>query len=206
VRNISDDETYLRVYQFMMPFQQSRGALLDFEGCPAAVPSIHGHIWMPIDDEHTWVYNWMCSADDRYPISDEYWAAHESHMGRGREHYQEGSYWLRLDQSNDFGIDRELQRTRTYTGIQGINTQDFALQTGMGCIVDRSTEALGSTDMAIQTARRMLVEAMDQVEAGNDPVGVTPESHGAGRGADMLVPKGSPWREASKDATLAHWT
>ena len=76
----------------------------------------------------------------------------------------------------------------------------------MGPVVDRSTEALGSTDMAIRTARRLLIEAMDHVAAGADPVGVTPESHGSARGADMIVPKGSPWREASKDATLAHWT
>jgi phthalate 4,5-dioxygenase oxygenase subunit len=205
LRNVSDEQTYLRVYQFMMPFQQSRGGLLDFEGNPATLPSIHGHMWMPIDDEHTWVYNWMYAADDRYPISDEYWWDQESRMGRGREHFREGTYWLKLDPSNDYGIDREVQRTKTFTGIEGINTQDFALQTGMGPIVDRSTEALGSTDMAIQTARRLLIEAMDEVAAGKDPVGVSPESHGGVRGADMIVAKGSPWREASKDVTLAQW-
>jgi len=206
LRRISDDQIYLRVYQFLMPFQQSRGGLLDFEGNPAELPSIHGHMWMPIDDENTWVYNWMCSTDDRYPINDEYWWKHESRMGRGKEHFRPGTYWLKLNQSNDYGIDREVQRTKTYTGIEGINTQDFALQTGMGPIVDRSTEALGSTDLAIQTCRRMLLEATDQVEAGLDPVGVMPEAHRGVRGADMIVPAGSAWREVSKDATLAQWT
>jgi phthalate 4,5-dioxygenase oxygenase subunit len=205
LRHISEDQTYLRLYQFMMPFQQSRGSLVDWEGRPADLPKIDGHMWVPIDDEHTFVYNWMCATDERYPVSDEFWADHESRMGRGKEHFREGTYWLEADQSNDYFIDREVQRTRTYTGIEGINTQDFALQTGMGAIVDRSTEALGSTDMAIQTCRRMLLEAADAVEAGQDPVGVDPESHRLARGADLLVPRGSDWRDVSKEATLAHW-
>ena len=205
IRNVSDEQTYLRVYQFIMPFQQSRGGLVDWEGNVAKLPSIHGHLWVPIDDEHTFVYNWMYSADDRYPISEEYWWDHESRMGRGREHFKPGTYWLKLDQSNDYGIDREVQRTKTFTGIEGINTQDFALQTGMGPIVDRSAEALGSTDMAIQTARRMLLEAADEVEADRDPVGIEPESHRLPRGADLMVPHGSDWRDVSKEAALAYW-
>lgn len=205
IRNVSDEQTYLRVYQFIMPFQQSRGGLIDFEGNVAKLPSIHGHIWVPIDDENTFVYNWMYASDDRFPISDKFWADQESRMGRGEEHYKPGTYWLKLDQSNDYGIDREVQRTKTFTGIEGINTQDFALQTGMGPIVDRSTEALGSTDMAIQMARRMLLEATDAVERGDDPVGAEPESHRLARGADMLVPKGSAWRDVSKEAVQAYW-
>ena len=206
LRNISDEQTYLRLYQFMMPFQQSRGSLLDFEGKPADLPSIHGHIWVPIDDENTFVYNWMYAADERHPISDEYWAQTESRMGRGREHFVEGSYWLKASHANDYFIDREVQRTKTYTGIAGINTQDFALQTGMGSIVDRSTEALGSTDMAIQTCRRLLLEAADEVEAGRDPRGIDPTAAKDWRGADVLVPRGTEWRDVAKEATLASWT
>jgi hypothetical protein len=41
--------------------------------------------------------------------------------------------------------------------IQGINTQDFAIQTGMGRIVDRSQEALGS------------VEGIDWIPSGIHP-------------------------------------
>jgi phenylpropionate dioxygenase-like ring-hydroxylating dioxygenase large terminal subunit len=205
IRNVSDEQTYLRVYQFLMPFQQSRGGLLDWEGNQPPVPSIHGHMWVPIDDEHTFVYNWMYATDDRFPISDEFWADQESRMGRGTEHYQPGTYWLKLSQANDYGIDRQVQRTRTFTGIEGVNTQDFALQTGMGAITDRSKEALGSTDMAVQTARKLLLEAADDVEAGKDPVGIEPDSHRLARGADLLVPRGSEWRDVSKEATLAYW-
>jgi phenylpropionate dioxygenase-like ring-hydroxylating dioxygenase large terminal subunit len=205
IRNIRDDTTYLRVYQFMMPFQQSRGGLLDWEGKPAKLPSIHGHVWMPADDENTHVYNFMYASEESHPISDDFWENQESRMGRGKEHYIEGTYGLKARPENDFYIDRQVQREKTFTGIEGINTQDFALQTGMGRIVDRSTEALGSTDMAIQTARRLLLEAANEVAAGRDPRGVEPESHRESRGADLLVPRGSDWRDVSKAATYAHW-
>jgi len=205
LRSISDDLTYLRVYQFMMPSQQSRGNFIDFAGNPRTVPTIDGHIWVPIDDENTFVYNWMYSADERYPISDEYWAEHETWLGRGTDHYVPGSYWLKLSPANDFNIDREVQRTRTFTGIEGINTQDFAIQTGMGRIVRREEEALGSTDLAIRTARKLLLEAADAVKADWDPRGADPQTHNRVRGADLYVPPGSDWRDASKDVTAAVW-
>jgi phthalate 4,5-dioxygenase len=205
VRNISDETTYLRVYQFMMPFQQLRGGLLDFEGNTAKLPSIHGHLWVPIDDENTFVYNLLYSADESYPISDEFWEDQESFYGRGQNDFVDGTYWLKSSLENDFFIDRKVQREKTFTGIPGFNTQDIALQTGMGPIVDRSREALGSTDMAIQEARRLLLEAADEVAAGRDPRGTDPNAQGSSRGADMLVPRGSDWHDVSKAATATRW-
>jgi phenylpropionate dioxygenase-like ring-hydroxylating dioxygenase large terminal subunit len=205
LRNISDETTYLRVYQFIMPFQQMRGGLLDFEGNKAGLPCIHGHIWVPIDDEHTWVYNFLMAAENEVKITDKWWNDQEHRFGRGREDYLPGTYWLKANPANDYFIDRAVQRTKTFTGIEGVNTQDFALQTGMGPIVDRSREALGSTDRAIQEARRLLVEAMDDVAEGRPPRGTEPEPYRAVRGADLLVPRGSDWRDACKELTAGYW-
>jgi len=74
-------------------------------------------------------------------------------------------------------IDRELQRTKTYSGIVGINTQDFALQEGMGAIVDRTKEHLGTSDRAIIAMRQMLLEGTRDVEAGRAPKGTEPKSY-----------------------------
>ena len=38
-----------------------------------------------------------------------------------------------------------VQKTETYSGIEGITTQEPAIQQSMGLIVDRSLEHLGST-------------------------------------------------------------
>jgi phenylpropionate dioxygenase-like ring-hydroxylating dioxygenase large terminal subunit len=205
LRNVGNDTTYLRVYQFFMPCQHSRGTLVSPDGSKPKVPKIDGHIWVPIDDENTWVYNWMYAADESAEISDEWWERHEHLMGRGPEDFIPGTYWLKAAPENDFFIDREVQKSKTFTGITGINTQDFALQAGMGRIVDRSLEALGSTDLAVQAARRLLVEAMDDAAAGRPLKGTDPQTCDKLRGADMLVPHGSDWREVSKEALQAYW-
>ena len=135
---------------------------------PRDLPTLRGHIWVPIDDEWTMVYNWVCSADADTPISDTLWQ-HEKAAGRGPDDFIPGSYRLKRNLSNDFLVDREMQRSRTYTGITGLNTQDFAVQEGMGPICDRSQEHLGTRDRAIIAARRMLREALDDVAEGRQP-------------------------------------
>ena len=122
-----------------------------------------------------------------------------------REDFIPGTYSLKAAPENDFFIDREVQRTKTFTGIEGVNTQDYAVQTGMGRIVDRSKEALGSTDHAIQAARRLLIEAMDDVENDRPLRGTDPETYAKVRGTDMLVPRGSNWRDISKESAQAYW-
>jgi hypothetical protein len=102
-------------------------------------------------------------------------------------------------------IDREVQRTRSYTGIEGVNTQDFAIQQGMGPIVDRSKEYLGSTDRAIVTLRRMLLEATAAVERGEIPPGADPETHRNIRPYDGVVPPGGDWRETFAADLVCKW-
>lgn len=205
LRNVSDDSMYLRVYQFVMPNHQSRGGLVDLEGNRAEIPAVHGHIWVPIDDYNVMVYNWMYVADESVPITDEWWDASEHEMGRGTQDFIPGTVELKANLSNDFFIDREVQRTETFTGIAGVNTQDYAVQVGMGPIVDRSKEALGSTDLAIQTARRLLIDAMDEAAGEGAMRGADPQTYAHLRGGDMLAPRGSDWRDVSKEAVRAYW-
>jgi hypothetical protein len=160
---------------------------------------------VPIDDEHTWAYNFLMAAENEVKITDKWWNDQEHRFGRGRQDYLPGTYWLKANPANDYFIDRDVQQTKTFTGIAGVNTQDFALQTGMGPIVDRSREALGSTDRAIQEARRLLIEAMDDVAAERPPRGTEPEPYRRVRAADLLVPRGSDWRDVSKELTAAYW-
>jgi hypothetical protein len=73
--------------------------------------------------------------------------------------------------SNDYLVDRKQQKHSTFTGIAGLNTQDFALQEGMGPIVDRSREHLGLSDKAIIALRRLLLEGTHAVQRGECPRG-----------------------------------
>ena len=53
------------------------------------------------------------------------------------------------NKSNDYLIDRKLQKTSSYTGIKGVSEQDAAVQDSQGPIADRTREHLGPTDLGI---------------------------------------------------------
>ena len=103
---------------------------------------------------------------------------------------------------NDWLMTRETQRTRTYTGIDGVNTQDLAVQESMGPIADRTREHLGSTDRAIILLRRILLEAVAAVEQGGTPPGVDPSASRDVRAADVLLPRDARWQDAARELTL----
>ena len=205
IRRIGEGRQYVRAYHFLLPSMQMRAALLDKEGEPRKLPSLRGHIWVPVDDGWTHVYNWMCSIDPDKPISDETWARHEKVAGRSAEDYIEGSFRLKRNLENDYLVDRELQRTKTYTGITGLNTQDYAVQEGMGPIVDRSKEHLGTSDRAITAARRLLIDALHNVDEGRQPLGTDPSASRGVRPAEAIIKGEERWQEAMSDLLEARW-
>lgn len=75
---------------------------------------------------------------------------------------------------NQWGFDAQEQRTRTFLGMgeDDINVHDQWACESMGPIQDRTREHLGSTDVAIATYRRQLIEAIDAVQAGQMPPGM----------------------------------
>ena len=203
-RNVSNTEQYVRVYQYVMPFQQIRGDISDDYGQRKKVAKVDGHFWVPIDDHQTFTWNFVYGADESVPITPEFAEWEEARTGRGKDDFIPGTFKLKRNVSNDHMIDRELQK-KTFTGITGIGTQDVALQEGMGPIVDRSQELLVGSDAAIVAMRRMLLEATRAVERGEDPPGVKPESARHVRGHDSVIPVGVDWREALASELSAKW-
>ncbi|GAB7389181.1 Rieske 2Fe-2S domain-containing protein [Bacillaceae bacterium] len=201
IRDLKEDGNYVRGYQFIMPYQQMRGAMVRWtDGGREEFPSVAGHLWVPIDDEHVWVYNFIYSADPAIPLTKEFIMQHEKQFGRGPDDYIPGTYKLKRNPSNDYLIDREVQRTKTFTGIEGINTQDYALQETMEKpFPDRTKERLGTADMAIIAARQLLLEATRHVEEGKPLRGTDPETYRHVRGCDKILPKGVDWREGLKE-------
>jgi len=203
-RQLGEDGTYVRLYQYVMPFQQMRGGRQGLMR-QNEVPKLDGHLWVPIDDEQTNVYNWGYSADPELPISEEMAEDFEHRSGRGKDDLIPGSFKLKRNPSNDYLIDRAAQKTRSFTGIDGVNTQDFAIQEGMGPIVDRSKEFLGNTDRAIITLRKVLLDATEAVGRGEVPPGADPATHRFIRPYDAIVPPGADWRESFGDGLKCKW-
>jgi len=196
IRNLSGRK-WVRIYQYIMPVTQIRGRIAPFGGgnAPRRVPTICGHSWVPADDVTTNVFNFMYSADPNIPLDREFALEMETDDGRGPDQLRP-DLRLKLNKSNDYGIDRQVQKTRTFTGIEGVNTQDVAVQEGMGAIVDRSQEHLSATDRAVITMRRLMLEAVKTVEAGGAPRGTDPAAYRDRRAVDHIVD------EAEVNATI----
>jgi phthalate 4,5-dioxygenase oxygenase subunit len=191
VRKLSEEEgNFVKAYHYVMPFTQLRP---DAHGKDAMVS---GHIWVPVDDEHCMVYNWV------YTLGPEPLDA-ASIYKHGDLAYEivdvNNSFKSSWNYSNDYGIDREVQRTMTYTGIPcdprvGANLQDRAIQESMGYQCDRENEHLGTSDRAIIMARRMLLQATATVADGGDPPGLG-SSYYKVRSIEHVLPADVQWHE-----------
>ena len=187
-----DDFDWIRVYNWIMPSFHMRGSVAGLFQKPGQIPTMNGHIWVPIDDYKSWVFSFTYSADPAQPISKQHLEEQETRLGRGTNM---GPGYIPLrNKSNDYLIDRNAQKTETMTGIAGVNTQDYALQEGMGAILDRSKEHVGTTDRAIILLRKILLEALTAMETGKPLKAIDPVSYRHIRAVDRTIPKGTQWK------------
>ena len=199
-----DTHNWVRGYHWIMPSFHMRASVegaFGYREKGDEVPTIDGHMWIPIDDEHTWVYNFMYSHDPARPLPPD--QAHNAETRLGRGSWLNKDYVSKLNRSNDYGIDRQLQKASSMTGIQGINTQDFALQEGMGYVVDRTKEHLGTTDRAIITLRQILLESIEAEQRGEPLRAIDPATYRNVRSVDRMIEKDKEWRAATKDDFVA---
>ena len=63
-----------------------------------------------------------------------------------------------------------------FSGFTGnLLQEDMVTQASMGPIVDRTKEHLSTADVAVIQARRLLLQALDDMEAGRPVVGSGPD-------------------------------
>jgi len=197
IRPLGESEMHIRTYQFILPFHQIRPSKSE-----TGLQLDAGHIWVPMDDETSAVYNWGYCPDG--PLTDE--DRLERGLGNGPMHVDPVTFRSKANRANNYLLDRLVQKEESYTGIDGINVQDRAIQESMGKIVDRSKEHLGPADKAIIQARKLLREAVKAVEAGTTPAGLG-TTYYALRAHEAVLPRDADWRremtpEMQKDAIL----
>ena len=86
-------------------------------------------------------------------------------------------------------MDRAVQRERSFTGIEGIRHQDMAMTQSMGLISNREGEHLGTTDKAIITARRRLIQMAKDLQEGIEPYAATHGDLYKVRSIDFTAPE-----------------
>ena len=192
-RNAENDHYYWRITQWLMP------AFTMIP--PRADHPVHGHFWVPIDDENcwTWSYDYKASRD----LTSEERRAMQNGEGIHCE-YVPGTFIPRANKANDYLMDREAQKAGiAYSGVRGIAIQDASLQESMGPICDRTREKLAPTDRGIMLARRKLLQALNAHQAqGHPPPGLDPETHKV-RSAALLLPRGASYSEAAREQLRA---
>jgi phenylpropionate dioxygenase-like ring-hydroxylating dioxygenase large terminal subunit len=192
-RNAENGNYYWRITQWVMP-------------CFTMIPprgnhTVHGHFWIPIDDENCWAWSY-----DYHPtraLTDEEIAAVRA--GKGiHVKYVPGTYRPFANKDNDYLMDRAAQRAgKTFSGIEGFAMQDASLQESMGPVVDRTKENLVSTDNGIIMSRHRLLRAVKAlVEKGVVPPGVDPV-HQKVRSASLILPPDQPFKEGAREALIA---
>lgn len=104
-------------------------------------------------------------------------------------------------EENDYLIDREEQREKSFTGIASIHTQDQAVTESMGEIVDRSFENLAPSDIAIARFRRMLLNTVKAFAEGERPPSADhPELFARVRGGFYTTTASGDWLDLHRDA------
>jgi phthalate 4,5-dioxygenase len=114
-----------------------------------------------------------------------------------------GRWRLTANQDNDYLIDRDSQRTNSFTGIWGVAPQDAAVTESMGEISDRTLKHLVPSDrMIVLTRRRLVAAALALRDHGAVPPLVDDrEAAGTARAGDLICPESQSWLEIY-EATL----
>jgi hypothetical protein len=189
-RNAEDGRYYWRITPWVMP---------SFTMIPPRGDHpVHGHFWVPIDDENCWVFTFDYHPDRS--LTHEELSAMKAGHGVHNE-YVTGTYRPLQNKDNDYLMDREAQRRgETFSGVKGIAMQDASLQESMGPIVDRTKERLVSTDAGIIKARQKLRKAAEELrDRGVTPPGVDVAHHRV-RSASVVVPKEDGFIDACREA------
>ncbi|MCY4583300.1 MAG: Rieske 2Fe-2S domain-containing protein [Chloroflexi bacterium] len=156
-----------------------------------------GHMYVPIDDEHCMVWNWEYSFGEE-PLSDSERESFDIGMANGPSAVDQKTFRSRIGAEQEWGLDREYQRTTSYSGIKGVNLQDRAVQEAVGTIVDRTVERLGPADQPIIQLRQVLFDAVKTVADGGDPPGTGTSYYGL-RGIARILQAGSDYKAETLD-------
>ena len=156
---------------------------------------------VPIDDTRHWRYDIVFRRSA--PME-------EKDIARNEEILDEldANYYPKRNKANRYLQDRESMKTWSFSGMGRIfNVQDTAIVEGSGPIVDRTKEFLGPSDRAIISARRQLLRAIREVEAGREAPHVVRTSE-KNRFPDLtviseVITDGSDWKTHWKNKLAA---
>ncbi len=185
VCKMREGENHVMAHHFVMPWTQIRANTTGDHMVP-------GHFYVPIDDDNCMVWNWVYAINGE-PLSEGTRWYEDNASGNGPAHVDQTTFKSFPNRDNKWGLDREAQRTVSFSGVKGINVQDRLVQEAVGPIVDRSRENLGQSDLPIIGVRKKMMEGVALVADGADPAGIGPSYYEL-RAFEKVYPSETDWR------------
>ncbi len=184
-RRADGEDLYWRITQFMLPSHSIT---------PSAMPGevYYGYTWVPIDDENCWIYIYGWHPDRA--ISAEERAKFEK-GGYGQFAELGPGYLPVRNRANDWLIDREEQKHRSFTGVRGIAEQDALAQESQGVIVDRTREHLTPTDLGVVHFRHLMLSEIQSLRKGKEPAAARRPTSYRLRSGGAVLPSGLSFEE-----------
>jgi hypothetical protein len=167
--------------------------------------------WVPVDDDHTMFWNFT-TPSQRFGLEGRPSQGGRRSVGAYLDpslYLPNSSDWLgrwrlKQDMANDYQLDAEDQKSKSYTGITGIHQQDQAITESMGPLLDRTVEHLGTADVMIIRTRQRLIRA---AEAFRDesavPPGVDDPKVYRVRTGSAFLPRDANWLQATAELRKA---
>jgi len=178
-RRVDEERRYWRLNQFLLPFYSMIP--------PHPDDARLVRMWVPMTDERCWV---ICVTfrPDR-PLGEQELAGWRNGDSAHRKVVPGTTIPTeRLD--NNYLIDRQLQKTVSFTGIAGVRAQDAMVCETAGPIADRTREHLGSSDRAVVAMRRTLIDAALACAEGQRPAGPDMPQLYRVRATQTVLPEG----------------
>jgi phthalate 4,5-dioxygenase oxygenase subunit len=177
---------YLRITEYIAPYT-------------SLIPPNNNYnvatVIVPIDDENSY-FHFIAWGGTQCPSTEEW---------RKFAHAQPGidvddKWKSKRTLENNFLQDRNAMKLGNFTGVPGIPNQDIIMWVSMGPRVDRSTDLLGASDLAIVEFRRLMSDAARQVQEGKPAIGtVEPRTrHSTIASREGVYPKETDWRNISE--------
>jgi phthalate 4,5-dioxygenase len=186
LRRVESDRTYTRVAHYFFPFV-------------VMVPTGFGGVthlfaFAPVDNTHHLLF---FGNYGEKPLS-------QWDLGGVRDDVEDDPrdfLSLQGDRSNRWGQNRALMNAGHWTGLdRSAIDEDAIVQVSMGPIVDRTKENLSGSDIAIAHTRRLILDTIASVEAGQLPPGsaLSAKVVRIPNPFDAVLEPGASWREVHK--------
>ncbi|MDA1074047.1 MAG: Rieske 2Fe-2S domain-containing protein [Proteobacteria bacterium] len=196
MREMPDGTDWHRVNQFIMPFHTMI----------TVGPTVSFRSFVPIDDHHAMLITQTANPEGPIPqaVSDNMVNAFDDVGGYIKRTHDPRSYFMTAaNKTNDYMLDRAVQKDLMYNGIPFIMNLPDRAMTELMCdandqpLYDRTQEHLGTTDVYVIAVRKQLLRAAKALrDKGELPANVSKPELGRVRMGTFVLERGIDWKQA----------